>query len=311
MLIMRMGMSSTTISEVLRLKYKGKTCDQQLIKLHNWLELAARRENIVHNRRFVETSDVSRISRLPAGESTRVGLAALECLQLALRVHEETGGAFDVTVGELASLLARAAGETPTESAIAGARSRTGMHLVEVMEEHSAVGLRLAGVRIDLGGVGKGYALDRMAELLGEWSIERVLVHSGQSSVVAVGSPPGAEAWPLGIRDPLDEARTLGEFLLGSGRALSGSGRRLHGSHIIDPRTGLPAEGALGAWAAAASAALADALSTAFMVMSVEEIAAYCAEHPDVAAALASECGGRRTLSPVGEGQGWLVAGPA
>jgi thiamine biosynthesis lipoprotein len=231
--------------------------------------------------RFIETSDVSRISGLGAGGSTRVGIAAFDCIELASRVHAETGGAFDVTVGALAELWSAAEGE-PSEEKLARARERTGMLLIETSGEHHTVGVRASGLRLDLGGIGKGYALDRMAELLRDWSVERALVHSGESSVVAVGSPPGGDAWSLGLRDPADDARTIGAFRLRGGRSLSGSGRKLHGSHILDPRTGRPAEAALGAWAAAPSAALADALSTAFMVMSADEVAEYCTEHAEV-----------------------------
>ncbi len=231
--------------------------------------------------RFVETSDVSRVSGLDAGGSTRVGIAAFECIELASRVHAETGGAFDVTVGALAELWSAAEGE-PSEEALARARERTGMRLIETGDEHHAVGVGATGLRLDLGGIGKGYALDRMAELLQDWSVERALIHSGESSVVAIGSPPGGDAWSLGLRDPGDRARTIGAFRLRDGRSLGGSGRLLHGSHILDPRTGRPAEAALGAWAVAPSAALADALSTAFMVMSADEVADYCAQHADV-----------------------------
>ena len=255
--------------------------------------------------RFIETSDVSRISGLDAGGSARVGIAAFECIELASRVHAETGGAFDVTVGALEELWGAAEGE-PSEEELAGARDRTGIRLIETSDEHHTVGVRVAGLRLDLGGIGKGYALDRMAELLHDWSIERALVHSGESSVVAMGSPPGGDAWSLELRDPADDARTIGTFRLRGSRSLSGSGRLLHGSHILDPRTGRPAEAALGAWAAAPSAALADALSTAFMVMSTAEVAEYCAEHADVSGMVMSAVEGDRPPMVFGECDEWL-----
>lgn len=237
--------------------------------------------------RFVETSDVSRISRLGAGEPVRVGVGAFECLELASRVHEETGGAFDVSIGRLLSCWLSREGRprTPSEDELARAGERVGMRWVTTNEQDHSVGLGTSGVELDLGGIGKGYALDRMAALLGEWSIETALLHAGESSFLAVGSPPGEEGWLLGLRDPEDDARSLGSVRLRD-RAVSGSGRLLRGRHIIDPRTGLPAEGALSAWAAAPTAALSDALSTAFMVMSAGEVEEYCRRRPEASGAL-------------------------
>jgi thiamine biosynthesis lipoprotein len=148
-----------------------------------------------------------------------------------------------------------------------------------------------------------------MAELLRESCVERALVHSGQSSVVAVGSPPGGDAWSLGLRDPADDTRAIGAFRLRGGRSLSGSGRELHGAHILDPRTGRPAEGALGTWAAAPSAALADALSTAFMAMPADEVAEHCAERADVSGMVVSA--GGETPAVFGECDEWQPLSPA
>ena len=219
--------------------------------------------------RFVEHSDVARINALPAGASLRVGIETLECLELAAQVHADTGGAFDVTVG---ALLKRAP-DAPLPPC--------GMQLLTINRQERTVTVLADGLIVDLGGIGKGYALDRAVTALREWSIETALAHCGQSTVCATGNPPGQDGWEVALRDPADQDASLGSVMLHDA-ALSGSGARLHGQHIIDPRSGQPSSGALGAWALAPSAALADALSTAFMVLSPAEVVAYCQSHAGV-----------------------------
>ena len=209
--------------------------------------------------RFIDTSDVAQINALAVGESVRVGAEAFECLQLAARVCADTNGAFDVT------FTAR--------------RDQADAQLVELDEKEHTVRAKVDGPKVDLGGIGKGYAVDHMVGLLREWSIEAALVHSGESTVFATGE----DGWPISLRDPEDQERAIRTPKL-CDRALSGSGVRLHGAHIIDPRAGRPAQGKLATWALAPSAALADGLSTAFMVMDIGEVEDYCRDHADVAA---------------------------
>ena len=234
--------------------------------------------------RFVPTSDIARINALPPGQSLGVGIDAFECLQQAIRLYVETGGAFDITFGSQIDHDRKPESERfPT------------MHLLECDARLHEVTVRTAGVQIDLGGIGKGYAIDRMVRILRDWSIRVGLVHAGQSSVYAMGKPPDAATWRLALRSPLDPERTLGQVPLRN-KALSGSGRQLHGQHIIDPATGRRTTGVAAAWALARSAAVSDALSTTFMVMSPEQVAGYCRQHPDVSAILAPQTPGERDL---------------
>ncbi len=152
-------------------------------------------------------------------------------------------------------------------------------------QTHGAFDVTYRADFVDLGGIGKGYAIDRAVSILRDWGVESALVHSGQSTLFAVGAPPDSDAWTVSIRDPNDHASTLGTVRLRD-RALSGSGALLHGRHIIDPRTGAVPEAAAGAWSVAPSAALADALSTAFMVLSEGEMEEYSRQHPNVGALL-------------------------
>ncbi len=255
--------------------------------------------------RFIENSDISRINNLAAGQSLQVGLDAFECLQLSTRIYAETNGAFDITIG---SLLGCWLGEdekarTPSKEQLNLARERTGIHLFKLDEaEHtvqvlaSAILLRkseAAGVQIDLGGIGKGYAVDRMAELLHDWSIDTAVIHGGYSSVLALDAPSGTKGWPLTLSNPDNRKQTLAGLHL-QGRALSGSGLQ-KGRHIIDPRTAQPVKGKRTAWACALDAATADALSTAFMVMTPDEVKEYCSNHPDTLAMIVLEDRGEKT----------------
>ena len=163
-----------------------------------------------------------------------------------------------------------------------------------------SVGLGAEGVQVDLGGIGKGYAVDQMVAILRDWSISAALVHCGRSTVFALGSPPGTAGWSLAIRDPVKHDETLGTVQL-SDVALSGSGRKLHGDHIIDPRRTRPVDDKLGAWALAPSAALSDALATAFMVMSPNEVEEYCRRHAEVSGLTCAETAGGWGLSRFGK----------
>ncbi len=221
--------------------------------------------------RFVPNSDIARVNQLAAGESVRVASSTLECLLVARHVFDLTGGAFDVSIG-------------------------TGLPLLEFDLGESMVRATGAGVLLDLGGVGKGYAVDRMTEVLEEWDLRVALVHGGFSSVVALDAPAGSDGWPLTLSDPGDPSRILARPSARQA-ALGASGLR-KGDHILDPRIGEPVRGRLGAWVAVprpqapgaeavtgdvprfAPAAVADALATAFMILTLEEIEALCGRYP-------------------------------
>lgn len=233
--------------------------------------------------RFRPSSDIARLAVLRKGESISVGLAALDCLRLAKAMHGETAGAFDVTIGPLMKLHRDETGapRIPHPDDVVHAEARVGMHLFTLDEETLTVTMHADHVVIDLGAVGKGYALDQCAQLLGDWSISNALLNAGDSTVLGLGAGPGSEGWPVTAGN-----RELREFLL-QNNALSGSGFHVKGAHIINPRTRrpVPPKGDR-VWAIAPTAALSDAASTAFMVMAPEEIAAFCTRNPQVTAIL-------------------------
>jgi thiamine biosynthesis lipoprotein len=121
-----------------------------------------------------------------------------------------------------------------------------------------------------------------MAEVLSDWSIEQALIHGGKSTVLALDAPSGEKGWKITISNPRDYSQII-ECRYLKYRALSGSGLQ-KGSHIINPHTGFPVEDKIAAWASVSSAALSDALSTAFMIMSPSEIESYVLTHENITA---------------------------
>lgn len=259
--------------------------------------------------RYIENSDVARLNHLPAGQPLLVGIETFECLRISAEIWSQTGGAFDVTIGLLLDCWRDKDKKprTPSPEELAFAREHTGMSLLHLDEDRYTVELEASPVRVDLGGVGKGYGVDQMATLLREWSVERALLHGGYSSVLALDAPEGMTGWPITLSHPHDRSRTLARLNL-KDMAVSGSGLE-KGRHIIDPRIARPVEGKIAAWSVTPDAAIGDALSTAFMIMAVEDVQAYAQRHPHVAALLIvpSEESGERII-PVGTWQeGTLV----
>ncbi len=206
--------------------------------------------------RFIENSDISRINKLGKNQSTQIGLETFECLKQCAQLTKMTNGAFDITAGK-----------------------NTGMHLLMLDETDFSVKLLADSIHIDLGGFGKGYAIDLMARLFLEWDIGSVFIHGGKSSVCALAEPPGEKGWPVTLSHPVQTRQILFHVYL-KFRTLSGSGLQ-KGYHIINPRTGKPVEDRLAVWASTSEGATSDALSTAFMVMTLEEIEEYCQRNTD------------------------------
>jgi thiamine biosynthesis lipoprotein len=234
--------------------------------------------------RFDPSSETSRIGRLGPGESLRIGIETAEVLGIAAAVQAETGGAFDANY--LAAGRSAAKQSTPSPPPLD--------KLIRVVQIGRGIEVaRLAGkgkakappLLLDFGAVGKGYALDGALAVLRDWEAENVLLHSGTSTALAAGPGPGksgsGRGWPVGAGSVAGTSAGPGRVFLRD-RALSGSGIEVKGEHIVDPRTGCPARGHRAAWASHPSAAAADALSTAFLVMATDEVAALCGRHPEV-----------------------------
>jgi thiamine biosynthesis lipoprotein len=245
---------------------------------------------------FVENSDISRLNDAPADTPVQLGIEAFQCLAIAQRICSETGGAFDVTVGALFACLLdeKKQPRKVSPEQLKAAIALTGCNLLELDDDRLTVRKAVAGVRIDLGGIGKGFAVDKVGEMLGEWKIERAMIHGGYSTVLATKAPQGARGWPITFSNPLDLKQTIVRMWLAN-EAVSGSGLA-EGMHIIDPRKAKPITGKIASWSCAADAAGADGLSTAFMVMDAGEIEAYCRQHKSVRGLVAETGGDGKTV---------------
>ena len=143
------------------------------------------------------TSEISHINACASHGPVRVEPALFRLLQHAQRLSRETEGAFDITIAPLMRCwgFMRGAGKLPSPAEVADARSKAGMHLLELNENDFTVRAARAGVMLDLGAIGKGYALERATELLREAGVTSGLLHGGTSTVCAIGPPPDAEVW--------------------------------------------------------------------------------------------------------------------
>jgi thiamine biosynthesis lipoprotein len=249
---------------------------------------------------YREHSEVSRLNRRAFRREVRVERRLFALLELARQVTQETDGAFDVTAGALIKAWGffRGPKRVPTEEERVSALDRVGMRHVGLNPERRTVRFLREGLEINLGSIGKGYALDRMAEAIASRrNLPGVLLHGGSSSVYAKGCPHGVgRGWRIRLRHPWIRERTLAQLwlrdrALGTSAAtfqhLEHEGKKL--GHVLDPRTGWPASGVASASVVAPTGALADALSTAFYVGGVELARRYCAAHPDVGAVLLLE----------------------
>ena len=236
--------------------------------------------------RFVENSDIARLNSVRPGETVEVGMEVFDCLSRAVEMYEQTGGAFDITIGALYECWLNDDRTVlrPSEAEVERARGLTGMNHLKLDTESFGVEVLTEGLQLDLGGIGKGFAAEKVADILREWSLGQALVLAGASSVLSVSVPDGMSGWPMRLRNPARPSEILARFELTEG-ALSGSGRQ-KGQHIIDPRDAEagPVEGRLAAWSMAPDAVAADASSTAFMVLEPQEIDDYCLANPQTAA---------------------------
>jgi thiamine biosynthesis lipoprotein len=246
---------------------------------------------------YREDSDVSRINRHAADGAMPVESLLFELLQRAERIHAETDGAYDIAIGALIKTWGffRRQGRVPADAERAAALAHSGMCHVLLDSEQRRVRFATRGVEINLGSIGKGYALDHVVQRLRtEWNIPAGLVHGGTSSVAGFGSPAApARGWTVGLGHPGNLKRRLGvvwlrDRALGTSSAtfqhLIHEGRKL--GHILDPRTGWPAEQLASATALAPTAAQADALATAFFVLGEAGTRVYCQKHPEIGAVL-------------------------
>ena len=227
------------------------------------------------------TSEISRVNANASKEPVRVTPRLYALLGVAADIHNLTHGAFDVTVGPLMRCwgFVRGRGVWPDEHARKEALTKTGMDKVALNDAERTVAFRQPGMALDLGAIGKGYAIEEAGIFLRECGITSALLHGGTSTMMAIGTPPQKQdGWPIGISDPLDDSQMListsirDEALSVSapkGKAFQKDGKIW--GHVIDPRKGYPVQGAALSAVAHPSALICDAISTALLAMRREE----------------------------------------
>ena len=234
---------------------------------------------------FRDTSEVSNVIATASNRPVEVSQSLFDLLKLCKRLYEETQGSFDITSGPLSRCwgFLKRSGSLPASGEIVKALSLVGSDKLILNERQRTVCFSVPDVEINLGSIGKGYALDFAGELIAN-SVRTALLNAGASSMRAIGDGDRGEGWIVGLRHPRSKFRRLGVLRLRN-CALSTSGneeqffehagRRF--SHIIDPRTGWPAEHVTSVSVVASTGALSDALATAFFVGGRQLAEEYCA----------------------------------
>jgi thiamine biosynthesis lipoprotein len=199
-------------------------------------------------------SELSEMNRFAAERPVSVTPEMFGLLAACVEYSRLSEGAFDITVGPLMKVWGfyKGTGRLPHRAEILGALDRVGYGNILLDAGNRTVRFRRPGVELDPGGIGKGYAVDRMIEVLKQYGIRTALVSASGSSIYGLGAPPGEKGWRVQIRDPKDESKSVAEVFL-KDESMSTSGNyekffRAEGrvySHIMDPRTGWPAQGVL------------------------------------------------------------------
>jgi thiamine biosynthesis lipoprotein len=248
---------------------------------------------------YREDSELSLVNRFARNEWTEVSPLLLQLLMLGQQLSIATQGAFDLTCTPLSrawSFFDRRPQLIAAEQ-VAAAREQVGYHLLQIDPERSAVRFHHPKLELNVNSIGKGFAVDRVAELLTSRGIADFLIHGGQSSVLARGSmladprcsQSSTSGWAIGLSDPVTPDRRLGLFAL-SDIALATSGTMRQGffvggrryGHVFDPRTGWPVDHWYSTTVLHPQAARADALATALAVMTPAEVDAFALRHPDI-----------------------------
>jgi FAD:protein FMN transferase len=237
--------------------------------------------------RYRPTSAIARINARAGGPPVQVDPRVFRLLELARRLSRATGGAFDPTVGPLLRAwgFVGGSGHRPEPGAVDAARELVGMDLVELDADRFAVRLPVAGMELDLGAIGKGWAVDVAIERLVEQGVTSALLHGGTSSVHVLGRPQGGEYWRVGWRVPGEDGPRILDLSAGlsvsapHGKSFETGGRNL--GHVLDPRSGMPAATAVSAAVRGPSSTSCDALSTALLVLGEAGRRTLAARFPD------------------------------
>jgi thiamine biosynthesis lipoprotein len=302
--------------DTIRLETRAMACPWSVILEpgpHERVMIASDALSLVHELEaklsvYRDDTDISRINRLAADSPQTLDADLFALLSRCVELWQQTDGAFDIAVRALILLWRRCreAGRIPTDDEIASALVSTGSQHLRLDVAASTIAFDRPEVGLDLGAIGKGYAADRAAQELTTAGMTDFVVHGGHSSVLARGDHAGQGGWPIGLKNPLFTDERYATLML-KDRALATSGSniqyfRYQGrryGHLLDPRTGWPADALLSVSVLAPTAADADALSTAFYVMGLEKAADWCHNRPEIGAILVPPPQHGRDLAPV------------
>ena len=271
---------------------------------------------------FRPSSEIAHLNARAALEPVRVTPGLFALLQRAQKLSTETSGAFDITIAPLVRCwgFMRGTGHVPRSEELAEARTRVGMHLVHLEPKELTVQFARKGVMLDLGAIGKGYAIERAVELLREAGVENALLHGGTSTIYAMGTPSDSTGWRVAIANPrnkqtrpltvppqgvgdaesADNSHPFATVCLKDeslsvsavwGKSFESEGRTF--GHIIDPRSGQPAGASLLSAVVLPSATETDALSTALLTLGLQGYNQVCPIRPGMRALVAAESDGQ------------------
>jgi FAD:protein FMN transferase len=233
---------------------------------------------------YKSDSPLSRVNREAAQHPVAVAPELFDFIVDAMRYQRDSNGAFDVTLGPLMRAWGFFGGDgrMPTPSELAAARRLVGGGHVMLNPASHTIAFDESGVELDLGGIAKGYAVDRVVGLFKRRQIAAALISAGGSTIYALGAPIGSDGWTVTIQDPTD-SRKVALTLQLKDRAVSVAGSSeksfeaagMTYSHIMDPHTGAPAQGVVSVVVLAPTGTEGDALDDAFFVLGPERSRAY------------------------------------
>jgi FAD:protein FMN transferase len=238
---------------------------------------------------YKSDSPLSLINREAARHPVPVARELFDFISESLRYTRKTAGAFDVTVGPLMKAWGffRGEGHMPAPGDLSEARRHVGAGHVTLDADTTSIAFDQSGVELDLGGIAKGYAVDRAAAVLKSRGVTAALISAGGSTIYAIGAPPGRLGWDVSIQDP-DDSRKMARTISLKNRALSVAGSSekaftangVRYAHIMDPRTGRPVQGILSVAVLARNGTVGDALDDGLFVLGPEQSRRYLKQWP-------------------------------
>ncbi len=247
---------------------------------------------------YRDRSEVMHVNRTAFSRPVPVETELFRLLQRSAALAKATGGAFDITSGPLTQVWGfyRRQGQMPSEAEVAAALAKVGSEKLELDATNETVRFGCEGMELNLGSIGKGYALDRAAEKIIAAQVQDFCFHGGMSSVLARGQRQrnSQQGWQVALKNPLRPEERLAVFWLrDQALGTSGSGTQYFHhqgkryGHILDPRTGWPADRSLSATVIAPTAEAGDSLATALYVMGLEEAREFLKDRPELSVVLA------------------------